>query len=52
MFSWNSELGAGAGNDLVGCMGRLAMVLKRELAPELLGRLVKTQIAEPHHQRT
>lgn len=40
MFSWNSELGVGAGSDPVGCVGLLAMVLKLEHAPELLGRLV------------
>lgn len=52
MLSRKFELGVGAGNDAVGCMGLLAMVLKLEHTPELLGWLVKTQIAEPDHQRT
>lgn len=39
VLSRKSDLGAGAANDLVGCVGLLAMVLRPERAPELLGRL-------------
>lgn len=47
MFSWNSELGVGAGSDQVGCGGLLAMVLNWSMHQNYLEDLFGHRLLNP-----